>query len=74
MAGISVVLAAIYTLNMVQKVAFGEISEVTNQMQLPNKSAQVVLIILLVIVFFTGIYPQPLFDVTADTLTQLFVK
>jgi NADH-quinone oxidoreductase subunit M len=74
MAGISVVLAAIYTLNMVQKVAFVEISEVPNQMQLPNKSAQVVLIILLVIVFFTGIYPQPLFDVTADTLTQLFVK
>ena len=74
MAGISVILAAIYTLNMIQKVAFGEISEVTNQMQLPNKSAQMVLIILLVIVFFTGIYPQPLFDLTADTLTQLFVK
>ena len=74
LAGISVVLAAIYTLNMVQKVAYGEISDATNKMQLPNKSVQMVLIVLLVIVFFTGVYPQPLFDLTADTLTQLFVK
>ena len=73
-AGVSVVLAAIYTLNMVQKVAYGEISEATNKIQLPNKNAQLVLIVLMVIVFFTGVYPQPLFDLTADTLTQLFVK
>jgi len=25
-------------------------------------------------VFFTGIYPQPLFNLTADTLQNLFVK
>ena len=73
-AGVSVVLAAIYTLNMVQKVAYGEVSAATNLMQAPNKKAQGVLIVLLVIVFFTGVYPQPLFDITADTLQQLFVK
>ena len=73
-AGVSVVLAAIYTLNMVQKVAYGEVSEATNLMTAPNKNAQGVLIVLLVIVFVTGVYPQPLFDVTADTLKQLFVK
>jgi NADH-quinone oxidoreductase subunit M len=73
-AGVSVVLAAIYTLNMVQKVAYGEVSEATNLMTAPNKNAQGVLIVLLLIVFVTGVYPQPLFDVTADTLKQLFVK
>jgi NADH-quinone oxidoreductase subunit M len=73
-AGVSVVLAAIYTLNMVQKVAYGEVSEATNLMTTPNKNAQGVLIVLLLIVFVTGVYPQPLFDVTADTLKQLFVK
>jgi NADH-quinone oxidoreductase subunit M len=73
-AGVSVILAAIYTLNMVQKVAYGEISIATHAMQAPNKHAQAVLIILLVIVFFTGVYPQPLFSLTADTLQQLFVK
>ena len=73
-AGVSVVLAAIYTLNMVQKVAYGEVSIATNSMQFVNKNAQAVLIVLLVIVFITGVYPQPLFDITADTLKQLFVK
>lgn len=73
-AGVSVVLAAIYTLNMVQKVAYGEISEKINTMQSPNKGAQAVLIILLMIVLVTGIFPQPLFTLTADTLQQLFVK
>jgi NADH-quinone oxidoreductase subunit M len=73
-AGVSVILAAIYTLNMVQKVAYGEVSAATSLMQVPNKNAQGVLIVLLVIVFLTGVYPQPLFDLTADTLKQLFVK
>ncbi len=73
-AGVSVVLAAIYTLNMVQKIAYGNISEATSAMSTPNKSAQAVLIVLLVIVFITGVYPQPLFNITADTLHQLFVK
>ena len=73
-AGISIVLAAIYTLNMVQKVAYGEISEKINNMPAPNKAAQGVLIILLIIVFVTGVYPQPLFTLTADTLEQLLAK
>ena len=73
-AGISIILAAIYTLNMVQKVAYGEISDKINAMPAPNKAAQVVLIILLIIVFVTGVYPQPLFTLTADTLEQLLAK
>ncbi len=73
-AGVSVVLAAIYTLNMVQKVAYGTVSESVNKMSAPNKNAQGVLIVLIVIVFVTGVYPQPLFELTKDTLQQLFVK
>jgi NADH-quinone oxidoreductase subunit M len=73
-AGVSVVLAAIYTLNMVQKIAYGEISIATNAMDAPNKNAQAVLIVLLMVVFVTGIYPQSLFNITADTLQQMFVK
>ena len=73
-AGVSVVLSAIYTLNMVQKVAYGEVSEATQKINFINKGAQWALIILLVIVFASGVYPQPLFDLTADTLQQMFVK
>ncbi len=73
-AGVSIILAAIYTLNMVQKVAYGEVSTQINQMQTINTPAQIVLIVLLIIVFVTGIFPQPLFDLTADSLQQIFVK
>jgi NADH-quinone oxidoreductase subunit M len=73
-AGVSIILAAIYTLNMVQKVAYGEVSTQINQMQTINKPAQIVLIVLLIIVFVTGVFPQPLFDLTADSLQQIFVK
>lgn len=73
-AGVSIILAAIYTLNMVQKVAYGEVSSQINQMQTINKPAQMVLIVLLIIVFITGVFPQPLFDLTADSLQQIIVK
>jgi len=73
-AGVSIILAAIYTLNMVQKVAYGEVSTQINQMQTINKPAQIVLIVLLIIVFVTGIFPQPLFNLTADSLQQIIVK
>ena len=73
-AGVSVILSAIYTLNMVQKVAYGEVSEATQKINFINKGAQWALIILLIIVFASGVYPQPLFDLTADTLQQMFVK
>jgi NADH-quinone oxidoreductase subunit M len=73
-AGVSVVLAAIYTLNMVQKCAYGEVSEKISKMQAPNVPAQFVLIVLLIVVIITGVYPAPLFDLTADTLQQLFIK
>ena len=73
-AGCSVILSAIYTLNMVQKVAYGEVSEATQKINFVNKGAQWALIILLIIVFANGVYPKPLFDLTADTLQQMFVK
>jgi NADH-quinone oxidoreductase subunit M len=72
-AGVSVVLAAIYTLNMVQKCAYGDVSFAIQKMT-TNKPAQAVLIVLIIIVFVTGVYPQPLFDLTKDTLLELFVK
>jgi NADH-quinone oxidoreductase subunit M len=73
-AGVSVVLAAIYTLNMVQKCAYGDVSEKMSKMQAPNVPAQFVLIVLLIVVIVFGVYPAPLFDLTADTLQQLFIK
>jgi NADH:ubiquinone oxidoreductase subunit 4 (subunit M) len=43
-------------------------------MQTPNVPAQFVLIFLMIVVIVSGVYPAPLFDLTADTLQQLFIK
>jgi len=32
------------------------------------------LIVLLVVVIVSGVYPAPLFNLTSDTLQQLFIK
>jgi NADH-quinone oxidoreductase subunit M len=70
-AGVSVILAAIYSLNMVQKVAYGEVSSAIQKIDKVEMGVYVALGILLVLVFVFGVYPQPLFDMTKDTLQNL---
>jgi NADH-quinone oxidoreductase subunit M len=70
-AGVSVILAAIYSLNMVQKVAYGEVSSAIQKIDKVEMGAYVALGILLALVFVFGVYPQPLFDMTKDTLQNL---
>lgn len=62
-AGLGIILGAIYTLNMVQRTAFGEAVAMkgTKDMTL-NESIAMALIIALVI--FLGVYPKPLLDFT----------
>jgi NADH-quinone oxidoreductase subunit M len=73
-AGISIILAAVYTLNMVQKIIYGNLSVKTeNAIDLPlNIKFALVIIALLVIVF--GVFPQPMIELTKDSVTALFVK
>ncbi len=73
-AGISIILAAVYTLNMVQKIIYGNLSARTeNAIDLPlNVKFALVIIALLVIVF--GVFPQPMIELTKDSVTALFVK
>lgn len=70
-AGVSVILAAIYSLNMVQKVAYGEISVAIQKMEKVNQSVYVVLGVLVALVLVFGVFPQPLFDLTKDTVGAL---
>lgn len=61
-AGLGIILAAVYTLNMIQKVFFGEIKNEqaqTGSISWNEKTALAV-IILLILVF--GVYPAPLFQ------------
>jgi NADH-quinone oxidoreductase subunit M len=70
-SGLSIILAAVYTLNMIQKVFFGSTNSLTERAQDIRINERVALgvIVLLIVVF--GIYPQPLLDVTSRFVNGL---
>ena len=59
-AGISIILAAVYTLNTIQKVFLGEASTFQKVTEIP-KNTIIALGIIVVLVFLMGIYPKPMF-------------
>jgi NADH-quinone oxidoreductase subunit M len=73
-AGVSIILAAVYTLNMVQRVFYGETNAITAKMQEISFNQKIILSVLVIFIFVFGIFPQPLFDLTKDTVTAILTK
>ena len=73
-AGLSIILAAVYTLNMVQKVFYGESNSITERMQEISVGQKMILSVLVIFIFAFGIFPQPLFDLTKDTVTGILTR
>ena len=73
-AGLSIILAAVYTLNMVQKVFYGQVNSITGNMQDISLNQKLVLSILVGLIFLFGIYPQPIFDLTKDTVAEILKR
>ncbi len=67
-AGISIILAAVYTLNMVQKVFYGNTTVVTENAIDISGHIKLALVVLVVVVIALGVYPQPMIDLTKDTV------
>ncbi len=73
-AGLSIILAAVYTLNMVQKVFYGEANSITGNMQDISTGQKFILAVLVVLIFIFGVYPQPVLDLTKDTVAVILTK
>ncbi len=73
-AGISIILAAVYTLNMVQKIFYGNTVTTTENAMDIDKNVQLVLVILVLLIIGFGVYPQPLIDLTKDTVNAILVN
>ncbi|MBC7628035.1 NuoM family protein [Ferruginibacter sp.] len=71
---ISIVLAAVYTLNMVKKVFYGQVNAITATMKEISVNEKFALSIIVVAIFLSGIYPQPLFNLTKDTVTEIITR
>jgi NADH-quinone oxidoreductase subunit M len=66
---ISIILAAVYMLNMIQKIFYGNAVALTQQATDANVFVTIVLIILVILIIVFGIYPQPIINLTKDTVT-----
>jgi NADH-quinone oxidoreductase subunit M len=73
-AGIGIILSAVYTLNMIQKVFYGSVNSLTTDVKDVSWNEKLVLIIIVGIIFFVGIYPQPLIELTKEAVNNMVVS
>jgi NADH-quinone oxidoreductase subunit M len=73
-AGISIILAAVYTLNMVQKVFYGETNSITALVKEITWEQKIILSVIVVAIFMMGVFPQPMFNLTKDAVTLIIGK
>jgi len=70
-AGICIILGAVYTLRMVQQVLYGEMNAVTEQGTDIPFNQQLVLWIMVILILFIGVYPEPFLELTRETTTMI---
>ena len=73
-AGLSIILAAVYTLNMVQKVFYGEVNALTTKMIDVSFGQKLGLGLIVVMIFTFGVYPQPMIDLAKEAVYGLTIK
>ncbi len=74
LAGLSIILAAVYTLNMIRKVFYGVTNELTEKAIDIKLTEKIALGIIVVLIFWLGIYPQALLDVTKEFSESVLKK
>jgi len=70
-AGLSIILSAVYMLNMVQKVFYGMANSVTVDISDVSIGQKIVLSVIVIFIFMVGVYPKPLFDMTSVTVNLI---
>ena len=70
-AGLSIILSAVYTLNMIRKVFFGNTNPLTEKAYDAFSNERFALVVIVLIIFAIGVYPQPLLNLTDGFVDQL---
>jgi NADH-quinone oxidoreductase subunit M len=65
-AGLCIILAAIYTLNAIRKIFYGDTVALTTTVHDIKLNEKLALSIIVALIFWMGVYPQPVLDVTND--------
>jgi NADH-quinone oxidoreductase subunit M len=70
-AGLSIILSAVYTLRMIQKVFFGNTNSLTAGILDVNWIEKLSLVVIVIAIFIIGVYPQPVFTLLQESVTTL---
>lgn len=74
MAGVCIILAAAYTLRMVRKVAYGNVIELTANVKDIKLNEKLALGIIVILIFWMGVFPQAMLDLTNDVTDSIVNK
>lgn len=67
-AGVTIILAAVYTLNMIRRVFYGNTNELTAVAKDARPNEKMILIAVVILIFVFGIFPQYLLNITNETV------
>ncbi len=74
LAIITIILSAVYTLNMVQKVLYGNTNAITANARDMRGNEKLVLAAIAVIIVVIGVYPKPVLSITQDTVEAILSR
>jgi NADH-quinone oxidoreductase subunit M len=72
-AGLSIILSAVYTLNMIKHVFYGNTNILTETFMEITVNQRVILSVIVVLIFMVGVFPGPMFQLVEHT-TDLILK
>ena len=70
-AGVCIILSAIYTLNMIKKVFYGNRNALTASGTATSVAVKVSLSVIVVLIFVFGVYPKPMLHLTSDIVDAI---
>jgi NADH-quinone oxidoreductase subunit M len=70
-AGITIILGAVYTLRLIQKSMFGNVSRITTEFSKLTLEEKMVLIPLSIFVFLGGIFPNTILHFSEESVLQI---
>ena len=74
LAGITIILAAVYMLTMIRRVFYGEANSLTAQGYALRLNERMALVIIVVLVFLIGVYPKLFLNITRETSEYILQK
>ncbi len=73
-AGISIILSAVYTLNMIQRVFYGPTNKLTEKARDIRPNEKFILVVIVLIIVAVGVYPKPVLRLTKTTAETTITK